>query len=69
MKLLALAVLIFSASLVLSSFIYRQGRSIRSDQGYVNDGNGNEWRLKRMQTLGMTNEFVAVYESEKEGLR
>ena len=33
----------------------------RADQGFVQAEDGKEWVLTRMQTLGITGEYVAVY--------
>ena len=53
---LALALAVAGASLLLF-----RARTIRSDQGYVKADDGREWRLSRMQTLGLGEDFVAVY--------
>ena len=37
----------------------------RADQGYVQSDDGQVWRLKRMQVLGLGEEMVAVYVKEK----
>jgi len=33
----------------------------KTNHGYVNDGEGNEWQMKRMQTFGIAGEWIAVY--------
>jgi len=37
----------------------------KADQGFVSSADGNEWRMTRMQTLGLGDELVAVYERVK----
>lgn len=56
---LALAVAIAGASILLY-----QGRKIKADQGYVKADDGQEWRLARMQTLGLSGDYVAVYRKD-----
>ena len=36
-------------------------RQWKSDQGFVQSDDGQEWRLTRMQVLGMGQDYVAVY--------
>ena len=36
----------------------------RADQGWVKASDGTVWKLKRMQTFGMTGEYMAVYDKK-----
>jgi hypothetical protein len=49
---------------VLSSFFlgWTSCRHWKADQGFVKSDTGQEWRMKRMQALGLGDEMVAVYE-------
>lgn len=51
------------ALLVISSFFLGWSccRQYKADQGFVQGENGERWRLTRMQTLGLGQDFVAVY--------
>ena len=37
----------------------------KSAQGFVQSDDGQEWKLTRMQTLGMGQDFVGVYQRTK----
>ena len=59
------AVLALALSVAGASYLLFEGRKIRADQGYVRSDDGQEWRLKRMQGLGLGEERVAVYEKTR----
>ena len=59
------ALTILGIGIASAGACYLQAKTIRADQGYVKSDDGQEWKLTRMQTLGLQNEYVAVYESVK----
>ena len=58
-RLILVCILVASA---LVGFIF--GTLHKADQGYVKDKSGSEWRLKKMMPLGITGDYIAVYEKE-----
>lgn len=55
------------AFLVMATFFLGWSccRQYKADQGFVQGENGEEWRLTRMQALGLGEDYVAVYRLAK----
>ena len=58
------AVVALAVAVMLAGVLAYQGRKVRADQGYVRDEAGTVWRLVRMQTLGLDQDYVAVYRKQ-----
>lgn len=59
------AVLVLAGAIMVAGMVYHRARQIRADQGYVRSDDGQEWRMTRMQTLGLGEDYVAVYRQVK----
>lgn len=60
-----IALIVLAWGLATAGVCYLQAKKVRADQGYVKSDDGQEWRLTRMQSIGIGEEMVAVYESVK----
>ena len=50
---------------LLSTGLALYALSNKANQGIVESEDGSVWKLKRMQTLGLAGEYVAVYGKER----
>ena len=55
------AIIALAGAIGFSGLLYYKGKQIRADQGYVKSDDGQEWRLSRLQTLGLGEDYVPVY--------
>ena len=56
--------LVIPIVIVLSSFFIFKAITHRANQGIVQDQNGVEWKLYRLQSFGMAGDYMAVYRIE-----